>query len=90
MPPPEGQKSNFENPETRDTELIVMNAVFLSCTVVAVAVRFIARRSSKDVVGWDGCKLQNGYLIISSLILDSVLYSCDARFGGSQWTYDFG
>ncbi|EUC35046.1 hypothetical protein COCVIDRAFT_25272 [Bipolaris victoriae FI3] len=54
MPPPEGQASNFVNPESRDMELIVMNAVFLSATVVAVAVRFVARRTAKDVVGWDG------------------------------------
>ena len=54
MPPPEGQASNFVDPESRDMELIVMNAVFLSATVLAVAVRFIARRTAKDVVGWDG------------------------------------
>lgn len=58
MPPPEGQASNFVNPESRDMELIVMNAVFLSATVVAVAVRFVARRTAKDVVGWDGGELE--------------------------------
>lgn len=54
LPPPPGQTSNFVNPDSRDTELIIMNAVFLSATIVAVAMRFVTRRSAKDVVRWDG------------------------------------
>jgi hypothetical protein len=72
LPPPEGQQPNFENPESRNTELIIMNAVFLSATVAAVTVRFIARRTSKDIVGWDGGKLQPPvYFFLKPLLMSS-------------------
>lgn len=83
LPPPPGQKSNFVNPDSRDTELIVMNAVFLSATAVAVVVRFVARRSAKDVVGWDGSKTARFVLVVLLLISDSHVYYCDARIGCS-------
>jgi hypothetical protein len=53
LPPAHGRVSNFDNPDSRRTELIIMNSLFLSATLIAVAIRFIARRSSKDKFGWD-------------------------------------
>lgn len=57
MPPPDSRASNFQDPETHDAELIALNAVFLSVTLLAVALRFAARCNSKETLGWDDCKL---------------------------------
>lgn len=57
LAPPEGRVPNFDHPESRATELIILNTIFIALTALAVIVRFIARRDSKDVVGWDGCTL---------------------------------
>jgi hypothetical protein len=54
--PPPGVKSNFENPETRSREIIVINAVFLTLMLVAVLMRFCVRRSGNTPFNWDGCQ----------------------------------
>jgi hypothetical protein len=59
LPPPKGKVPNFDHPESRGTELIIITVVFLTLTLLAVSLRFLARRNSKDVIGWDGCKLSD-------------------------------
>jgi hypothetical protein len=54
--PPPGIKSNFEHPETRAREIIVMNAIFLTLMVLAIGMRFCVRRAGNSAFSWDGCR----------------------------------
>lgn len=43
LPPPKGRIPNFELPENKDTQIIVMNSVFIALMLFSVVVRFIVR-----------------------------------------------
>ena len=54
LPPPKGKIPNFDHPENKDAQIIVMNSVFVAFMLLAVAVRFIIRQSQDKKIGWDG------------------------------------
>ena len=54
LPPPKGRIPNFEHPENKDTQIIVMNTVFIALMLFAVLVRFIIRQPREKRIGWDG------------------------------------
>ncbi|KAF2120380.1 hypothetical protein BDV96DRAFT_642208 [Lophiotrema nucula] len=57
LPPPPGHVSNFDHPVTRNNELIIISAVFLTLMVLAVAMRFSVRRAGTELIGWESCEL---------------------------------
>jgi hypothetical protein len=57
LPPPKGMMPNFEHPENKDAQIIVMNSVFLSLMLAAVVVRFITRQlQEKKIAGMEVCR----------------------------------
>ncbi|KAF2185803.1 hypothetical protein K469DRAFT_631712 [Zopfia rhizophila CBS 207.26] len=87
MPPPPGKVSNFDHPENRDQEIIVVNAVFLTLMILAVAMRFFVRRTADSKVGWDGlmciiaalASIAHSGLMISSLSIGYGRHLWDIR-----------
>lgn len=56
LPPPVGVQSNFTNPKTLGTSLIVVNTVFLPLMLLVVAIRIYSRGHIMHRLGWDDCK----------------------------------
>jgi hypothetical protein len=51
--PPPGRKPNFDHPENKDTQIIIMNSVFLALMLISVAVRFLNSKPQERQVTWD-------------------------------------
>ena len=55
-PPPAGHVSNFDNPSSIAMRITITNAICLSLSVTAVALRMYVRRRLVGAVGADDCK----------------------------------
>jgi hypothetical protein len=56
MPPPEGQTSNFVNPNYIGTKYLVVNCIFLPLAMIALGVRTWTRLFVVRSFRWDDCK----------------------------------
>lgn len=54
--PPPGVKSNFVNPPSLAPTITVLDGIFISLMLVAVAVRVFVRVRGTKAWGWDDCK----------------------------------
>ncbi len=77
--PPPGMVSNFSDPKTLSTSLIVLNAIFLSIMLIVVGARLYSRAFLSRAIGWDDCKCR--WMLLSSTRL-TILRHLSSRRGG--------
>ena len=80
--PPPGAVSNFSDPKTQSTNLIILNTVFLPLMLIVVGIRLYSRAFLSHAVGWDDCKCR---MIISSNIELTLSSYVPSRGGASLW-----
>ncbi|KAH7074913.1 hypothetical protein BKA63DRAFT_513979 [Paraphoma chrysanthemicola] len=82
--PPAGIKSNFDHPETRAREIIIINAVFLGLMLLTVVMRFCVRRSGNTAFSWDGLMC---VIAVLGSITHSILMitSLEVGYGRHMW-----
>ncbi|KAF2279514.1 uncharacterized protein EI97DRAFT_455747 [Westerdykella ornata] len=85
LPPPPGKHSNFDNPENRNDEIIIINAVFLTLMTAAVLMRFIIRRRGENRVGWDGLMC---IVAVMGSVAHSVLEISNLKVGYGRHMWD--
>ena len=73
--PPPGAISNFSDPKTQSTNLIVLNTVFLSLMSMVVGIRLYSRAFLLHALGWDDCRCRALMLSKIELTLSSYVLS---------------
>lgn len=68
-PPPPGVKSNFINPQSRQPEMIAINAILLTIATLFLLMRLWTRSFITRSIGWDDCKWEMLFDIIITLKL---------------------
>ena len=56
LAPAPGTISNFNDPRTLSTSLIVLSVVFMSLMLAVVGMRLYSRALLSHAVGWDDCE----------------------------------
>jgi hypothetical protein len=56
LPPPDGQVSNFVNPQSNGSHVSIANGICLSLSISALALRMYTRSVLIKKVGLDDCK----------------------------------
>lgn len=65
MPPPKGVKSNFDNPQTDGSVLIIVGTIFTILPFLAVVLRLYVRKViSSQQIWWDDGRLQNRLKVV--------------------------
>ncbi|CAG8961397.1 hypothetical protein HYFRA_00013345 [Hymenoscyphus fraxineus] len=85
LPPPPGVKSNFDHPaDDRASVLIILNAIFLSLTVIAVSMRLYAKGMILHTLGWDDytCVISG---LLSALHTAAMLDMLNLGYGRHLW-----
>ena len=54
--PPLGVQPNFDNPPSKDEQMLVLNGVFLPLMLIAVTMRLVVKARVIKQFGWDDCK----------------------------------
>jgi hypothetical protein len=57
--PPLGISPNFDNPPSKDQEMLVLNVVFLPLMLLAVVMRLLVKAKFIHQFGWDDCRFTN-------------------------------
>ena len=54
--PPDGEQSNFVNPQSSAKALIILNVVFVSLMLCSVMIRVYTKGVIIRSLGWDDCR----------------------------------
>jgi hypothetical protein len=74
LTPPPGVTSNFDHPETLAVYVVPTIALALSFSTLAIAARIIARRLSRNFIGWEDCEcLHQAVMLLQLTSLDTAI-----------------
>ena len=78
LPPPQGQSSNFDNPETRGPAIVAVCSVFLSLMWPIFLLRLYSKLRIVRAPGWDDGKPD--FPCLTSTDGSSIRHTCSGKY----------